>query len=364
MEQNLLDGNKIKQKASRKSIIYIEVLRVIAVFLVLFNHTHESGFMLYTVKTDSRFYWAYLFLSVFDKIAVPLFFMISGALLLGREEGIWEIYRKRVFKFVMVILLVSGFYYLYTGVEEQGASTVRDFFLSIYSENVIIQLWYLYAYLGFLVMLPLIRRMAQGMKPKEFIYLILIQTLFNGIVPGLQVLLGNDQVWLNGSFYIPLLTVGSITFPMMGYFLEKNLEESAYKWKNTVALLLAGCVCIGVSCWVIDYSYSFLGYFSEGYHSQFVTIPAVAVFFACKFLFEKIKLKPWAERTLIWLGSTTFGIYLMDRILRDKTAWIFDLLEVHMPTLLACIIWLVCIILIGACITTLFKKLPILKKLI
>ena len=65
----------------------IELMRILAAFFVIFNHTGTTAFFLfpfYDVHTVS--YWGCLFLSVFCKFSVPLFFMISGALLLDREE--------------------------------------------------------------------------------------------------------------------------------------------------------------------------------------------------------------------------------------------------------------------------------------
>ena len=71
----------------RKS--YLDVLRNIAIFMVLFNHTGSKGFAIFTtVAPQSVSYWIYLFGAIFIKIAVPIFFMISGALLLERENEV------------------------------------------------------------------------------------------------------------------------------------------------------------------------------------------------------------------------------------------------------------------------------------
>ena len=65
--------------------LHIDALRVLAMMLVLYNHTGERGFTRYeTAQGPAQ--GAFLALAVLDTIAVPLFFMISGALLLGREE--------------------------------------------------------------------------------------------------------------------------------------------------------------------------------------------------------------------------------------------------------------------------------------
>lgn len=73
-------------KAKRK--IYIDFIRIIAIYMVLFHHTDTNGYLLYTVSRESIWYWAYLFNAVFINIAVPLFLMSTGALLINKEEPI------------------------------------------------------------------------------------------------------------------------------------------------------------------------------------------------------------------------------------------------------------------------------------
>ena len=71
----------------KKKLLYIEFLRAAAIFFVIFNHTATEGFLLFTkYPTDNIQYWLYLAISIFCKFAVPVYFMISGALLLGKDE--------------------------------------------------------------------------------------------------------------------------------------------------------------------------------------------------------------------------------------------------------------------------------------
>lgn len=63
----------------------IELMRIVATFFVIFNHTGDKGFFLFSLyDAHSIQYWIYLFISVFCKFSVPLFFMIAGSLLLNR----------------------------------------------------------------------------------------------------------------------------------------------------------------------------------------------------------------------------------------------------------------------------------------
>lgn len=65
---------------------YIECLRIIAIILVIYNHTRELGFTLYQYTSDACSYYLSVFMIPVCKTAVPIFLMISGATLLGKKK--------------------------------------------------------------------------------------------------------------------------------------------------------------------------------------------------------------------------------------------------------------------------------------
>lgn len=54
-------------------LLHLDFLRIVAIFLVVFNHTGTRGFLLFTVAQQSPLYGLYSFLSIADKMAVPIF---------------------------------------------------------------------------------------------------------------------------------------------------------------------------------------------------------------------------------------------------------------------------------------------------
>ena len=91
-----------------------ELMRVIAIFLVIFNHSQERGFTLYEIAGGSAFNnTVSLILAILCKIAVPLFLMISGGLLLHKEETVRDILVKRVLRIGAALVLFSGVLYLF-----------------------------------------------------------------------------------------------------------------------------------------------------------------------------------------------------------------------------------------------------------
>ena len=62
-----------------KKRLDIELMRIIAAFFVLYNHTGANGFSKFLSYDPHTFhYWLYLFLSISCKVSVPLFLVIAG----------------------------------------------------------------------------------------------------------------------------------------------------------------------------------------------------------------------------------------------------------------------------------------------
>ena len=93
--------------------LHMDILRVIAIFLVVFNHTGNRGYTLFNYMSSSFLYFSYMAFSVFCKIAVPVFFMISGALLLPKEDSFKQLFSKRILRMALVLVFISIPFYFW-----------------------------------------------------------------------------------------------------------------------------------------------------------------------------------------------------------------------------------------------------------
>lgn len=103
----------ISSESKKGKKLHIEFLRFFCIWLVMFTHTSTAGFSLYLLRPESFFFPFYIAVPFWVKTAVPIFFMISGALLLKKEEPISVIFKKRIWRFAQIIFIFSLINYLY-----------------------------------------------------------------------------------------------------------------------------------------------------------------------------------------------------------------------------------------------------------
>ncbi|MBQ1550250.1 MAG: hypothetical protein IIZ65_07495, partial [Clostridia bacterium] len=64
----------------KKKKVWLEVIRIFAVYLVIFNHTGDYGFHYFATLGGGYRYWLFMACSALTVMNIPLFYMISGSL--------------------------------------------------------------------------------------------------------------------------------------------------------------------------------------------------------------------------------------------------------------------------------------------
>lgn len=150
-------------------------LRVIAMFLVCVCH---AGDPLSAFGTPAEKLWIEIYGS-FVRPCVPLFVMLTGALLLPTQEDFGGMVRRRVTRVVLPFLVWTAVYAALPWVlhssgvavetiqkvffpfaaplHTDAASIVRTFFLSLFQFNqYAVQLWYVYLLVGLYLFMPIL----------------------------------------------------------------------------------------------------------------------------------------------------------------------------------------------------------------
>ena len=369
-------SEKMPAKDGRR--LDLELMRVIACFFVIFNHTGENGFFRFSLCDSGSFrFWVYLAVSIFCKFSVPLFFMVSGALLLEREESLGRLWRHRIGKIALVLLAWSFFYYLdevWLGWRE---FRLGDFAGQFLWGNWNLSFWYLYTYLAMLMTLPLLRKFAGSLTNREFVYLFSLAFVFSSLLPVLQYLLWQENHSFNSDFQLGWVCAQIFVCPLLGYFLRKRIPDF---WSGRrLALLWAAnlggiLVTAGLTVWKASLTGMLDENHSQSFYNLFAVLNAASVFAACTYLAGRgaALRRPLLRRLCALLqsmGSCTLGIYLLHLFFHQRLPFmgrLWDVFRVRLGLgdMISAFLYCGVIFLMGYGVTLVLKRVPLVRRLV
>jgi len=335
----------MKEKSASLSLI-----RAISCFGVVLLHCAYAASAGYA--ESSAAYIAAMAVRNCVMCSVPLFVMVSGALLLQpeREMSLSKIFKKYVLRMLLTLLLFSLLFYLFDcalGV----AKKPFDALIELYSGAGWSHLWYLYLMVGIYLLLPFYRMIAKNSGRRELIYLLSVYFVFLCLIP-----LIDGVTDTKAGFYICTYTV----YPLY-FFLGYALREKLVKINAWLSLLL---VALGSALIVISsrYAYGYNVPNLKGLLSSYAFLP---VLMQSVGLFSLIsRISAGEGKLLRFIDSNSFGVYLIHMAFLKYMflALGFDpMAKSGLPLLLLASL---AVYLLSLICTWLLRKLPLIKKIL
>ena len=356
--------------------IYIEIMRVIACTLVIFNHL--PGYLLFCT-TEGGKQFTYLCVTMLTRINVPLFFMISGALLFQKDEDLLCVLRKRFARIVVLLIVFDLLLVLITKINSllSGSEyniSIIDLLVGILKNTIpgSEPYWYLFSYLSVLFVLPFLQRIAKDITKVEIVSLVVLHFLISSLFPLINIFCvykGIDMsVSINGNFAVPFAIEKPYFYTMLGYYLEYNVDIKKIKLPHMCLLILSAMVGIVLSnvCTILDYRIN--GAYSQNYVQLFDYLTTIVAFILIKYIYV-VKIEKRAgerfNRIICFMGSMTLGIYMLDPCFKlvfyeRYNSWASS----FSPILIVSMVWIVISMVLGTICTTILKRIPVIKKII
>ncbi|MDB5141024.1 MAG: yiaH 1 [Mucilaginibacter sp.] len=164
--------------AKIENIDWISNLRIIALYAVIILHCTAPLLMQYG-KVPLSDWWAADFLNAAVRFAVPVFVMITGALLLHREYEIGSFLKKRLSRVVVPFLFWSLVYIWYAWYNEEisfGSDVWTNIKLVLHLLKVgsSYHLWYVYMLIGLYFFIPVIGKFVRNATEQEVLYFLVV----------------------------------------------------------------------------------------------------------------------------------------------------------------------------------------------
>lgn len=295
-------------------IFYLDFIRVIAIFLVVFIHVSAIDT---TLNVGSGQWQITKILNYFAHISVPVFFMISGSLLLNSKKttSLSYTWKKRIPHVAIPFIMWSVISPIVVGIYAHSLSltNVISSVKTILYQPTSPTLWFMYPLVGIYILSPVIRTFVEHASNEMLIYVTGIWLVTCSLLPSLAVMLPKDYTKiLTLSPVANFFLVGGFTgYFILGYLLTKLNVEKTNNLILLIIFLIAGFGGNFISEAVPRIFDSNNGYYVT---SIYIPIMSVAAFILLQKWGSKIKSNT-TIKTFEFLSPLVFGVYLIHNLL-------------------------------------------------
>lgn len=277
-----------------------DILRVIAMIMVITIHVANVYSRSFGIISNHSFAISLIFNTV-SRVSVPIFLMISGALLLDRKFN-KEKYLKRLGKFLLLIIVWDIIYlvweYLYLGV------TYHKLYKLLF-EPYRAHLWFLYTIFMLYAIQPILRMILQKTNNIAKIILLIIWLVFSTIS-----MVNSDIAEYFTSFsYIGFFVIGKYLYDFI-----KSHDLRKYNIPLIIVIILCDTVSI-----ILNYSLSVKYHMFYNLFFAYRTPLIMIASFAFYILIISNYKKDRINKIISTLSDLSLGVYLIHGIFLDVT---------------------------------------------
>lgn len=342
----------------RERKVAYDILRILAICMVVIIHANVA-----TIAVVTGWKWSVITaLTSMLTVAVPIFFMISGALLLDVEEpvSLKTLFQRRIKKIFIPFIIWSNIYVFVRIIMGKIPLEIISF-IRLIEEPAYYQFWFIYSLLAIYLLLPLLQRMLLNCSRQIIEYVLVLWCIFSLVIPVLEFVFSDIQLCKHFDLNF---VEGYLGYFILGYYLKRY--KSSCTIKSALMYLFTGLVST-IVCVVIEQTLKdgiyWNQYFMGSYLTPFVMLYAVGLFELVVTFTKKIehnsneKIKH-GVMVAAKLSMGVFYIHMLVLTALEYTGWFNN--ESFVMLMAKITITIVCSF-IGSYI---IEKTPILKKLL
>jgi surface polysaccharide O-acyltransferase-like enzyme len=357
---------RVKIKVSRLSeseemtrYFYLDYLRIYATIAVVTIHVSASKVSSDTFKTDLFGWFSGNFYETLSRASVPIFVMISGALLLNdkRSLTISQFLKKRVNKVAIPLVAWSIIYYVAKVYNNTFVFSLKEFIYKFFTDNIVAHLWFMYTILGLYLITPLLKILVRNATKRDVEYFLGLW-IFASIIAKLMVYLVGFSLSMELFF-----VTNYVGYFVLGYYLFKYQFSKKHVALTQISLVIGLLGTFFLTYYGTVKNGGILDQYWYAYHSVTVFMISVGIFTLFKDILYKSKLD--INSKLNWFSQASFGIYLVHLlVLNYLFASITDKVWDHLHPIIGIPVNVAIVIIISAMITFIIQKIPVLKNIV
>lgn len=290
----------------RTHLYYFDYLRIFAAFSVVFMHSAAGPY-------NGGFTGGWEALNVFISLAytaVPLFFMMSGFLLLSSEKtGSFSVLVEERLPRLVLPLASWSLVYVLWGLYQQGGLTLRAIASGMFhglNAPAWVHLWFLYTLIIFYLLSPLLYRLLGRLNSLGHGLLFGLLVGVNLVIMVLPLLPREYTYLLDWSVSTQYhIFFGHLCSFLLGYYLGRMEKRIPNFLLSLLGLGLWIAIILGTRVYSFRTGVLSSVFFQQ--HAGYEVALAACIFLLCK---QNLNRKP-ATRLLLPSSQLMFGVYLI-----------------------------------------------------
>ncbi len=296
---------EVKLLPAKEREMWGDLLRIILIFIIVWLHCTCNLYNTFPNKISD--WYSNLLINSFTSFAVPCFFMLSGAFLLRKDQGIRAMLTRRIPKLFGPFLFWSVMYILVNIFVLKNGSTLLKSMVIMLFKNQSPHLWFMYSLFGIYMLLPLISKPFREAPKTKLWYAMILLLFFPALFHDAQYILNHYYNTPNFSLFWPDLGLF-----LWGFVVWRNRENLCRKWRIFIPSALIGFTTTVLGSYYISMR---SGAPNKGFISCIGSVGnlmlATSVFVLALSLEEQLhKLGPQARTMIHTMGQLSFSVYL------------------------------------------------------
>lgn len=283
---------------------WADSLRALATIAVIILHVTAPLLTSMESLTD---WWIGNIIESSVRFSVPVFFMLTGALIFDKEYSIGTFLKKRFFRVIIPFLFWSIPYILFSLIlkalheEELDFFKVFIFIIDQFKNGSSYHLWFVYTLLGIYLFIPIISKWVRNSTNKEILYFLilwLITVLFT--YPILSIF----KTKIDFSYF-----TGFLGYTILGHYLRKiNFDSSKKKDFIAIVLFFTGLIITIIGTYFL---FKFKGKMDELYY-EYLTLNVLMCSIGVYLYIKDKNIKNQSVlKFLNLMNKFSYGIYLV-----------------------------------------------------
>jgi surface polysaccharide O-acyltransferase-like enzyme len=347
----------------------VDLIRTVAIILVIILHAsiEPNPNVDFMSSAGVQLWWASNVYDSISRTAVPLFIMLTGALLLQptkADEPLRVFFKKRWTRIGIPVLFWGAIFFVWDFTVKGQALTLTSVLQGVLA-GPYIHFWYVYILVGLYLVTPVLRVVVAHADWRIIRYFLVLWFVGTGVISLLTLYssISSQAVWFRDAVFV---LTGFIGYFLLGAYIAKLRFHPVILY---VGLALS-------TVWTIIGTYLLIGNLGESYSQFFLNSLSFSVITASVTLFlilaaipnQTVETKfPRGNRVLKVISENTLPIYLFHIIVLETLQKGFlgfkisvtnmnPIIEIPLVTAVTLII---CLAIIGP-----LKKIPYVKRII